>query len=224
MRNRRILRITVIVAGIIVFLVVTALVLIQTPTAKRLALAQVQGILAKQGVTLDVVDFSYNLLSLQISSGKVSVRNPSTPQLPSVFTADYVTAQMDLFELVSGRYRLKDAVITNPKIQIVIDDQGRSNIPATTASTGEPIDWLIWKLRSTGGSISFEDRSQNVSLNLPLWDVSVDGNQLTGTQDIQFQTRQAGDARYDGKTINLQQVGAHITLKNRNQALDVKSL
>src|SRR5262245_17106262 len=142
MRNRRVLRIIAIVAGIVVFLVVAALVLIQTPTAKRLAFAQVQQILAKQGVTLEAVDFSYNLLALRISSGKVSVRNVSTPHLPTVFTADYLNAQMDLSELVSGRYRLKDAVITNPKIQIVIDDQGHSNIPGSTASAasaGEPI-------------------------------------------------------------------------------------
>ena len=89
MRNRRILRIIVIVAGIAVLLVVLSVVLIQTPAAKRLALAQVQKILAQQGISLEAADFSYNLLALRISSGKVSVRNPSTPDLPTVFTADY---------------------------------------------------------------------------------------------------------------------------------------
>lgn len=224
MRNRRILRIIVIVAGIAVFLVVLAVALIQTPTAKRLAFAQIQKILAKQGITLDAVDFSYNLFALRISSGRVSVRNASTPHLPSVFAADYLMAQIDLGELVNGRYRIKDAVITNPRIQIVIDEQGRSNIPGSTASTGEPIDWLILKLRSTGGSLTFEDRSQSVLLNLPLWNMSVDGSQLSGSQNIQFQTQQAGNARYSGKALNLQRLSARVTMKNRNQTLDVENV
>src|SRR5215831_8661835 len=200
-----------------------AIGLIQTTTAKRLVFARIQKILEKQGVILDAVDFDYNLLALRISSRKLSVRSASTTKLPSVFKADYLMAQIDLFELLGGRYRVKDAVITNPEIQIVIDEQGRSNIPASTASTGEPIDWLILKLRSTGGSLSFEDRSQNVLLNLPLWDMSVDGSQLPGTQNIQFQTQHAGDARYSGKALNLQRLSARVTLKNRNQTLDVES-
>jgi outer membrane protein assembly complex protein YaeT len=135
-----------------------------------------------------------------------------------------VIAQVDLFELLSGRYRVKDVVITNPRIQVVIDEQGRSNIPGSTTSTGEPIDWLISKLRSTGGSLSFEDRSQNVSLNLPLWDMSVDGSGLTGTQTIQFETRQAGDLRYSGKSIDVQHIGTRVALKNRNQTLQLESV
>src|SRR5262245_51091681 len=119
MRNRRILRITVIAAGIVVLLVVLAVALIQAPTDRLLAFAQLQNNLAKEGITLDAADFSYNLLALRISSGKVSVRNAPSPHLPAVFTADYLMAEIDLFELLSGRYRVKNAVITNPKIQVV---------------------------------------------------------------------------------------------------------
>lgn len=224
MHNRRVWRIIVIVAGIVVSLVVLVVALIQTPTAKRLAFAQIQKILAKQQVSLEAVDFRYELLAFRISAAKVSLRNTSTPQLPTLFTADYLMAQLDLFELIRGRYRIKDAVITNPKIQIVVDDRGRSNIPSSTSSAAEPIDWLILKLRSTGGALSFEDHSQNVFLNLPRWVLSVDGSEATGTQAIEFQTQQDGEARYAGKAINLNRVATRMTLKNRNQGLSVESL
>src|SRR5215831_5394209 len=193
-----------------------AIGLIQTTTAKRLVFARIQKILEKQGVILDAVDFDYNLLALRISSRKLSVRSASTTQLPSVFKADYLMAQIDLVELLGGRYRVKDAVITNPEIQIVIDEQGRSNIPSSTASTGEPIDWLILKLRSTGGSLSFEDRSQSTFVNLPVWNLSVDGS-LAGTQDIHFQTQQVSEARYSGRTLYARNIDARLTLKDRNQ-------
>src|SRR5262249_13937778 len=202
-----------------------AIGLIQTTTAKRLVFAQIQKILEKQGVILDAVDFDYNLLALRISSRKLSVRSASTTQLPSVFKADYLMAQIDLFELLGGRYRVKDAVITNPEIQIVIDEQSRSNIPNSTASTGEPIDWLILRLRSTGGSLSFEDRSQSTFVNLPVWNLSVDGSlesRRAGTQDIHFQTQQVSEARYSGRTLYARNIDARLTLKDRNQTLNVQ--
>jgi outer membrane protein assembly complex protein YaeT len=221
-RSRRFLRLILIVVGTIVLFVGMAIGLIQTPMAKRLVFAQIQKILEKQGVTLDAVDFDYNLPALRISSRKLSVRSASTPQLPIVFKADYLMAQIDLFELLGGRYRVKDALITNPEVHIVVDEQGQSNIPSSTASTGEPIDWLILKLRSTGGSLIFEDRSQNIFVNLPIWNLSVDGSRLAGTQDIHFQTQQVSEARYDGRTLNTQNIDARLTLKDRNQTLSVQ--
>jgi outer membrane protein assembly complex protein YaeT len=221
LRIRRFFRLVLILVGIIVLLVGVAIGLIHTPTAKRLVFAQIQKIINKQGLALDAVDFDYNLLALRISSAKVSLRNASAPELPSVFTADYVMAQIDLFELLDGRYRVKEAIITNPKVQIVVDEQGRSNIPGSNTSTGEAIDWLILKLRSTGGSLSFEDRSQNVFVNLPAWNLSIDGTQLTGTQNIQFQTQEVAEVRYGGKALNVQTIDTHLTLKDRNETLDV---
>src|SRR5215475_6670269 len=199
-----------------------AIGLIQTTTAKRLVFAQIQKILEKQGVILDAVDFDYNLLALRISSRRLSIRSASTTQLPSVFKADYLMAQIDLFELLGGRYRVKDAVITNPEVQIVVDEQGQSNIPSSTASTGEPIDWLILKLRSTVGSLSFEDRSQGTFVNLPVWNLSVDGSRIAGTQDIHFQTQQVSEARYGGRTLYARNIDARLKLKDRNQTLNVE--
>src|SRR5262249_9081070 len=109
------------------------------------------------------------------------------------------------------------------RIQIIINEQGRSNIPvSTTASTGESIDWLVLKLRSTGGSLNFEDRSQDASVNLPVWNISIDGSRLAGTQEIHFQTDQLARVRYGGKAITAHTIDARVTLKDRNATLDVQ--
>ena len=50
MRNRLVLRVIVVVAGVIGLLLGVAIALLQTSTAKRLAFEQVRKILAKQGV------------------------------------------------------------------------------------------------------------------------------------------------------------------------------
>jgi outer membrane protein assembly complex protein YaeT len=221
-RNRRVLHVIGLVAGIIVLLLGVITVFVQTPSGKRVVFEQVRKILADQGVVLKAGDFDYNLLGLHISAGQVSIGSASAPELPSVFTADHVTADISLFDLISGRYRVKDSVISNPRFQIVIDERGRHNIPgSTTTTTGEPIDWLILKMRLTGGSFTFEDRSQNVLVSLPAWDLAIDGSQVTGAQEIQFQSRRAGETRYQGKILKVESIDAQVALKNGNQTLDV---
>src|SRR5262249_32627973 len=218
---RRAVRVIIILAGCVIVVFGGAVALLHTPAAKRLVFEQIRKIIAKQGVALEAAEFDYNLLALRISSGPLSVRSTATPDFPSVFSADHLMVEVDIFDVVRGRYRLKDGVITNPKIEIIVDEHGRSNIPTSTGTSGEPIDWLILKLRSTGGSLRYEDRSQNVAVSLPAWDLAVDGNRLTGTQEIQLQTRHAGEARYNGKILPLQNIDVQLALKDRNQTLDV---
>src|SRR2546426_1341137 len=221
---RRFIRVTGIIFTIVLVFLGASVVFIHTPAGKRRVFTQIRRILTAQGVALDAARFDYNLLSFRISSTGLSVRSTLAPDLPNLFAADDVMAEIDILELLHGRYRVKNAVISNPKIQIVVDEQGRSNIPSSGSTTGGPVDFLILKLRLSGGSIRYEDRSQNVLVSLPFWDVAIDGNALTGSQEIQFQTRRAGEAQYNGKTITLQNLGGRLVLKERNQTADIQQI
>src|SRR3989449_971520 len=221
---RRFIRVTGIIFTIVLVSLGASVVFIQTPAGKRRVFTQIRRILTAQGVALDAARFDYNLLTFRISSTGLSVRSTLAPELPNLFAADDVMAEIDILELLHGRYRVKNAVISNPKIQIVVDEQGRSNIPSSGSTTGGPVDFLILKLRLSGGSIRYEDRSQNVLVSLPFWDVAIDGNALTGSQEIQFQTRRAGEAQYNGKTITLQNLGGRLVLKERNQTADIQQI
>src|SRR2546422_970802 len=221
---RRFIRVTGIIFTIVLVSLGASVVFIQTPAGKRRVFTQIRRILTAQGVALDAARFDYNLLSFRISSTGLSVRSTLAPDLPNLFAADDVMAEIDILQLLHGRYRVKNAVISNPKIQIVVDEQGRSNIPSSGSTTGGPVDFLILKLRLSGGSIRYEDRSQNVLVSLPFWDVAIDGNALTGSQEIQFQTRRAGEAQYNGKTITLQNRGGRLVLKERNQTADIQQI
>ena len=136
MRNRRVLRVIAVVACVIVLLLCAVIVLLHTSPAKRLAFEQVREILARQGVVLEAVDFDYGLLPFHVSTGRVSIHSAAAPDLPALFAADHFTVEIGLFDLISGRYRIEDLVITNANIQIVIDEQGRSNIPSSSSTTG----------------------------------------------------------------------------------------
>src|SRR5438552_7678758 len=222
---RRFIRVTGIIFIIVLVCLSASVVFIHTPAGKRLVFTRIRRILMAQGVALDAARFDYNLLTFRISSIGLSVRSTLAPDLPNLFAADGVMAEIDILELLHGRYRVKNAVISNPKIQIVVDEQGRSNIPSSGSTTaGGPADFLILKLRLSGGSIRYEDRSQNVLVSLPFWDIAIDGNALTGSQEIQFQIRRAGEAQYNGKTITLQNLGGRLVLKERNQTADIQQI
>ena len=78
-------------------------------------------------------------------------------------------------------------------------------------------------MRLTGGSVTFEDRSQNVLVHLPVWDLAVDGSALSGVQEIQLKTRQASEVLYNGKMLAVHNIDARLALKQRNETLDVHS-
>ena len=227
MRNRRALRILAVVAGAIVLLLVAAIVFVHTPPAKRFVLNQAQEILAKNGIVLEAVNFDYSFVPFRVSTGRVSIRSAAAPDLPPIFAAESFRVEIGLFDLIRGRYRIEDLVIANPNVRIVLDEKGRSNIPSSSSTGGPRLDLLVLKMRSTGGSLTFEDRSRDVLLRLPAWELAVDGSQETGVQEIQLKTGQAGEAaevRYGGKTLAIQNVDTRMALRQRNEILDVNSV
>src|SRR5262249_42104867 len=151
-----------------------ALLFVRTPVAKRLVFDQLRQILSAQGVILDAENFDFGLTGLHVSAVQVSIRSASRPDLPPLFSADQVSADLGLSDLIRGRYRVNDSMITNPRIQVVVDEQGRDNLPPASSNTGEQTDWFIFKMRSTGGSLAYEDRSRNILIRVPAWDLAVD--------------------------------------------------
>jgi len=229
MRTRRLVRVIVIATGILALILGVSLVLLHTSYAKRWAFEELQKVLAQQGFFVEAADFDYNLFALRISAGRIAIRSASLPSLPALFVADHFEADMGWSDLLRGRYRVEDSTISNARIHIVIDEQGRNNFSADAAgasavsTTAEPIDWLILKMRLMGGSVTFEDRSSNVLLKLPLWDLMIDGSPWTGEQKIQLTTRQSGEVQFNGKALTMQSIDLHADLKERNATLDVRS-
>lgn len=224
MRIRRILQVGVVVAGVVVLLLVLAAAFLHTPTAKHLALEQIQKFLARQDIAIEAADFGYSIRPLRISTGRVSIRKLSRPDLPPLISADHFTAGIRFYDLFHDRYRIEDLQLDHPVIRIVVDEGHRDNIPGTSnsaAKTTPPIDLLILKLRATGGALTFEDRSKNLLVQFPQWDLSLDGVESTRTHEIQFRTNHAGEVRSGGKILAINSIAIQASLKSQNAALDL---
>ena len=224
-RIRRIVHVLVGTAGIVLVVLIAAIVFLHTRTAKSLAFEQIQKVLAAQDIIVEAADFDYTFRPLRISASRIALHKMSVPDLPRFFLAEHFSMTVRLRDLLHGRYRIEDLQLENPEVHVVVDEQHRNNIPGAsdrTPSANQPIDLLILKFQSSRGSFTLEDRSRKLSLRLPAWDLSGDG-ESKDTQTFHLKTRENSEVRFDGKILTIDSMDIQGALKQRNTTLEFTS-
>ena len=195
---------------------------LHTPPIRRYALKQLVQILGKQGLDFDASEVSYNLLTLKATLGHVTVRSRQTPDLPPLAHADRIYVDLSLRKLLSGEIYVEDAALTNPSIHIVVDEQGRDNLPHSKDESSSETNYLIDKFQATGGSVEYEDRRQQIHAVIPRWQLSIDGNPLTREHLIRLETQQAGTVSFQQRSMPLGALTAEVLLQKN--AIDVRNV
>src|SRR5262245_47613763 len=216
-------RIVVWIAGTILGLLILLLVAIHTPPARRFALKQTTQILGDQGVTFDASSVDYNLFNLTATLRDVTVRSKATPDLPPLAHADRFFVDLSLRKLISGDLHVQDGSVRNPVVHLVIDKDGRDNIPKPPKKEkeSEKIDWFVNKFRIDGGSVRVEDRRQRVDASIPLAQISIDGNPATNNHDVKLTTT-PGRLSLEDRSLPIETLTADVQLQEN--ALDVRNL
>ena len=200
-----------ILAGILALLTLLVVAL-HTPPVRRYALKQAVEILARQGVDFEASEVDYNLLDLTATLRHVTVRSRQTPDLPPLARIDHLRVDLNLRKLLSGGLYVEDGEIHNPTIHLVVDKDGRDNIPKPPGKESESeTDYLIDKLLVSGGSLRVEERRQQIDVTLPVWQLSIDGNPLTSEHDIRLDAREPGRISFQQRITPVQGLTAQIT-------------
>ena len=211
-----------VLAGILALLVLF-LAALHTPPVRHYALKQAVEILAREGVDFDATDLNYNLLNLSATLGHIAVRSRQAPDLPPLATADDVRVSLSLRKLLSGAFYVTDAEIHNPTIHLVVDENGGDNIPHPPKNpNASETDFLIEKLRLSGGSLHVEERRQKIDVVLPSWQVAIDGGRLTKEQDIRLDAQQPGRITFQQRSLAIRSLNAEVVTKKN--ALDVRNV
>ncbi|MCL4854073.1 MAG: AsmA family protein, partial [Bryobacteraceae bacterium] len=220
----RIIRWSGVILGGLLALVIIGVLVLHTPPVKRYALKQVQNLLRNQGVQFDATGLDYNLLKLSLSLRDVVVRSTAAPDLPALASIKRVSADLALWQLLRGFYRVEDVQLSGVNIHLVIDEQGRDNIPKPPEkeSTGEPLEYLIDHAQIDEGALRVEDRRQQIDATLPLWQVTVDGNPLTRIHQVRFNTQSAGQVSLEQRTLAIDDI--HIDALLGQDAVDLNEL
>ncbi|HEV3202430.1 MAG TPA: hypothetical protein VGZ73_31250, partial [Bryobacteraceae bacterium] len=188
---------------------------VHTPVARRFALRRAVRLLSDQGIGFDASRLDYNLFGLRLDLRGVRVQSRQTPDLPPVLLADRVWADLNLPKLIRGAFYVDDGGIDNPQVQIVVDRDGRDNLPhlPTKSGASATVDYLIRHLRISGGGVRFEDRRQQIALFLPLDSLTVAGDPTTRNHQAHLVTKDGGKVSLAARSLPVRGLGADLVLE-----------
>ena len=177
-------------------------------------LGKIAEALRAQGIELKAGRFDYNIFRFSATLTGVSMRASAAPQLPPFLTAATVELNINLTELAQGSFLIEDAVVRNPRLHLVVTPAGADNLPRPppkqAGASSTPV--IIERLRVSGGEMRVEDKRRHLSVELPAWQASVQGDAATRVHRIAFDTVKDGRAVYEGRVLPVRQVAARLQL------------
>lgn len=215
MLRSRYIRIAAFVLGGVIAFLGLLLAGLHTPPVRRFVLRQGIRILNEQGIGFEASRLDYNLFGLRVDLRDVKVQSRQTPDLPPLVVADWLHADLDLRSLTRGAFDIRDAAIENPRVHLVVDRDGRDNIPRppTKSATSGTIDYLIRHLKISGGSVQIDERIQQIAIFLPLDVLTVSGDPATRHHQIHLQTMDGGRVSLAARTLPIHSLGWDLVLE-----------
>jgi len=214
-------------AGLVSVGGILLIVLLHTPPVKHYALEQAQRFLRSQGIQLEARALRYNLLTLTITLEDLALQSSSNPQLPPFFKTDHLYVNLSLAGLITRSFAVQDARMKSTAIQVLTDEQGRSNLPGIFparqgTSSSSPVWYLISSLEIEDGSVSFEDRQQHLRVFIPHWKFELELEPAAVEHHVRFKISQKGQVNFERRSIPIEQTEINALLGR--DRLKVKSL
>src|SRR4249919_61923 len=116
-------------SSVVVVVVLIAILVFLSGPGRQWTLAQVERLLASQGIGFRAKDISYHLFSPGITLAQPELRALAGTSRPEPFLT---AARLD----VSLGWRVADITVTTPKLTVFMDKAGRSNLPVLPARPG----------------------------------------------------------------------------------------
>ncbi len=137
-----------------------------TPPVRRAVLGRVIRALEADGrLIVRASALHYNLLAGAIALDDVTVAARDTADRPFL-RAGRVEAMVPWRSLF-GPLRLGALSLDRPRIEVIRDAQGRTNLPASAPSSGEPAPLPIARLRVNGAAVVYRDATAGLAVDLP---------------------------------------------------------
>src|SRR5262245_33564393 len=209
-RRKRLLWIGFGVFSLLALLVLAGLLYVRTGRINRYISSQVVAALGAYGLRVEIGNFNISWGIQTAKIGDIKIYNQQTGQL--IATVDRAEMKVQIREPFALQLRreiiFKRLELTNPKLRIDVDEQGRSNLwglhpaPAQAPSRlGFDFSSLIVALRS--GEAHINDRSRKIEGNLG--NLELNAQPLPGGETVKGRlTTRGGRLRYEGREISLE--------------------
>jgi uncharacterized protein involved in outer membrane biogenesis len=203
-------------AGAAVALVVVFLLVAQTPPFRRLVLRYVIGEVQRRfAMRVDATRLDYNLATLTIGLADLRLAADRTAGTP-FFEADYVRVVLPS-RVLGGVLAFDDIAVTNGRIHVLRDRDGRMNIPEPSGTpSGPPAALDVRRLSAPSLVVDFTDLRNDIAAAVPGITLDIGRDQgrvmLNAPATIRVaktQTRVStleGGATFDGRALKLSAV------------------
>ena len=188
-RKRLVLR-TIVVSGGGLCLVVILLLVLQSAAVRSFALRRLTEYFAAQRIELRIDDLQYNLFRLSVELRNLRVRSTSSSDLQPFATIGHARLDLSLTDLLRRRYVVESASVEDVDLSYIVDASGRDNlprIPARPDTPRTPIDVSIAKASAGNVRVRYADMARRVDLVLPLSNVQITGNAITGRHQVRIE-------------------------------------
>jgi translocation and assembly module TamB len=205
--RRTLRRLTALVVALCLVFVITFFTIHSGPV-RRYAANRITALLAQRQIELETEELGYNLLNASLDLRNVRVRSARLPGAPVFATIGRARIDLSLMDLLRGRYIVQSGRVENVSIHYFVDEQGRDNLPTMPRDPNQPsqpIDYLISALSIADARVRYENRAQQIDVDLPLSSLDVTGNRLTDRHQVRFTTA-PGQARVKDRTAAIERI------------------
>ena len=203
-------------AAAAVALVVVFVLVAHTPPFRRMILRYVVNeVQRRYAMRIDASRLDYNLATLTIGLADVRLAADRTPTEP-FFEAAYIGVDLPS-RVLSGAMAFDDMAITNGRIHIVRDRDGRLNIPESSSTpAGEPAALDVRHVSAPRLVVDVADAHNDVAVAIPglTLDIGRDSGRVTlnAPATIRIANKQTqistldGGASFDGRALKLNSI------------------
>jgi outer membrane protein assembly factor BamA/autotransporter translocation and assembly factor TamB len=194
---------------------VAVAIIIHTPPVRALVLRYaLRTVQANYGLRVDASRLDYNLPALRLGLADVRISAADGPPFFEAARIDVRVASSTL----TGRVALDEVAATGALVRIIRDRDGRTNLPASSGSSGEPaplpvanlsLPDLRVELRDEPGDVAFTVPSVAIAFSARSGRIALDApaQVRVGATSTQL-TRLSGDATFDGRDLTLRNLQA----------------
>jgi uncharacterized protein involved in outer membrane biogenesis len=222
---KRAFRIAFIIIAAFAVLIAAGAILLHTPPAKNFIRAYAEKYVRRQyGAELKIDRFGFSLLKGSVSVNDLILGSAVEPNLGPLLKIKQADINLDLISTLTGSTSIEYVRLEKVDIHIVVDKNGRMNLPNFGGGNGGG-GLLIRTLEISNGSLKVEDSRQQIDLNLPSWRIQAQGQGPDLLSQIILKTSKSGEVNYQGKRFGVSnlEIEAEVstpTLKIRRLNLD----
>jgi outer membrane protein assembly complex protein YaeT len=144
----------------------------------------------RAGIELRADRVRLNPFTGSIRMENLSLRAAHAPGLPPLLRADLVDADLGLIAAFRRVWTAEALKIHRPRIHYFVGRDGETNLPEMKTSEGEAPDLRILSAGITDGALQWEDLRGGFRVDIPSWDLAVEGTRGSRAHRVTFAGRQ----------------------------------